>query len=875
MFQRQTRKAYPTSYIVFLAASVLAMLYFFVKNINQSRQEQAAPATEQNPENEGPKSGLRPAEWFFAMREYPDFRPDVKTYTQAMEQVSAATQQRGANPGFSAPWTVQGPGNIGARVNTIKVHPTNPNVIYIGYSHGGVWKTTNGGTTWAPVFDDQPFLAISDIELDPQNPNIVYVGTGDLNVSGYPFIGDGIWKSPDGGQTWQHLGLENQRIIAKIAVHPTNANIIYAAAMGLPFERNNDRGLYKTTNGGQSWQQVLFVSDSTGIIDLVMSPDNPQVLYASGWDRIRNNQESVVSGDNARIWKTINGGQDWTQLSGGLPEGPNSRVGLSISKDDPNNLVSVFVDASLELHGMFQTADGGQSWSVLPTDGLDGGFMGGFGWYFGKIFINPFNSSDIYVCGVTLWRSIDGGQTWFQTTPDWWLYEVHADMHDMAFIDANTCLLATDGGLYKSSDNGFLWEKIENNPTSQFYRVAFNPFASDLYYGGMQDNGTTAGNNSEVNDWPRLLGGDGFQPVFHPQDPGIYYYETQNGNIYGTIDGGNSYQDATSGIDFSDRRHWDMQYLLSSHDPEVMYTGTYRIYQSQGHLPNWYPVSEDLTDGVIFGERYHTISTLHESALDNDLLYVGTTDGNVWRGAPATFNWTNISAGLPDRYVSSVKASPSSADRVFVTHTGYKGNDFSPRIHRSDDRGATWTPIAGDLPNLAINDIFVLPGHQDSVLFVATDGGIYGTLNAGQHWERLGSGMPIVPVYDLEMNPVERTLIAGTFARSIMTFPLDSLQIGDNVSTFNPGGAKAPRLALTPNPASVQAKLVLDNLVPKLTTEVFIVDLSGRTVWQQQFKNVDSQELPIDTRHFAPGVYIAYARTQGKVWGHQKCVVAR
>ena len=877
MFQRQSRRAYPTSYIVLLAASVLALLYFFIRGLNGPTQENAAPsAVEPGNEKEETREGLRPAEWFFAMREYPDFRPDVKTYTRAMEQAAGAAQQRGAYPGFSAPWTVQGPANIGARVNTIKVHPTNPNIIYIGYSHGGVWKTVNGGATWLPIFDKQAFLAISDIELDPQNPNIVYVGTGDLNISGYPFIGDGLWKSPDGGQTWQHLGLENQSIISKIAIHPTNANIIYAAAMGIPFERNNDRGLYKTTNGGQSWQQVLFVSDSTGIIDLEMSPDNPQVLYAAGWDRIRSNKESIVSGDNARIWKTVNGGQTWTKLGGGLPEGPNSRIGLSMAANDPDYIVSVVVDTTLQLNAMFKSADGGANWSALPTEGLNPDFMGGFGWYFGKIFINPFDPNDIYVCGVTLWRSIDGGQSWFQTTPDWWLYEVHADMHDMAFIDANTCLLATDGGLYKSSDNGFLWEKIENIPTSQFYRVAYNPFAPDLYFGGMQDNGTSAGNSDGLNDWPRLFGGDGFQPVFHPTDANIYYYETQNGNIYGTSDGGSFFEEATNGIESSDRRHWDMPYLISSHDPEIMYTGTYRVYQSFGHAPNWFAFSDDLTDGVVFGTRYHTISTIHESPLDADLLYVGTTDGNVWRGNPtSTFNWTNITAGLPDRYVSSVKASPNVADRVYVTHTGYRANDFAPRIHRSDNQGATWTPLAGDLPNLAINDVFILPGHQDSVLFVATDGGIYGSLDAGQHWERLGAGMPIVPVYDLEMNPVQHTLIAGTYARSIMTFPLDSLQIGDNVSTYVPGGLKSPRLTVTPNPASGKAKMVLSNLVAKHKTEVFIADLSGRIIWQQQFSNADQQEIPLDTQNFAPGVYVVFARTQGKIWGQQKCVIAR
>ena len=873
MFQRQARQPFPARNILILAAAVLAFLFFLLKSLNKE-QETAPPPAEQRGEKED-GNGLRPTEWWHIAREYPEFRTDVTTYTSALQEAKTSAQQRGGQLGFSAPWTVQGPANIGARINTIKVHPTNPNIIYIGYSQGGVWKTANGGQTWLPIFDNQPFLAIGDIELDPQNPNIVYVGTGDPNISGYPFIGDGLWKSTNGGQTWQHLGLENQRIVSKILVHPTNANILYAATMGLPFERNNDRGLYKSTNGGQTWQQVLFVSDSTGIIEMAMSPNDPNVIYAAAWDRIRNNQESLVSGNNARIWKTVNAGANWTMLSGGLPEDENSRIGLSTSADNPDYLVSVYVGTSLDIQGMYATSDGGNNWSPLPLDGLDLGMMGGFGWYFGKIFINPFNPNDIFVCGVELWRSIDGGSTWFRATPDWWLYEVHADTHDMAFIDANTCLLATDGGLYRSSDSGFFWEKIENIPTSQFYRVAYNPFAPDWYYGGMQDNGTSGGNADIPNDWHRLFGGDGFQAVFHPDDPNIFYFETQNGDIWGTTDGGGFFDYATTGIEFSDRRHWDMPYILSRHDAEVMYTGTYRVYQSFGHTPVWVPVSEDLTDGIVYESRFHTISTLDESPLDPDLLYVGTTDGNVWSGTPSISNWTNITAGLPDRYVSSVKASPSVTNRVYVAHTGYKSNDFTPHLHRSDNRGNTWTAISGDLPNLAINDLYILPGHQDSIIFVGTDGGVFATLDGGQHWERLGTGMPTVPVYDLDLNPIQRTLIAGTYARSIMTFPLDSLQTGDNVSTNTPGGQKPPKLTVTPNPAAAHTKLVLENLSAKQMTDVFVADLAGRVIWQGQFNGGSRQEMPLEIQQFAPGIYVAFARTQGKVWGQQKFVVAR
>ncbi|MFM9950888.1 MAG: hypothetical protein ACKV1O_23330 [Saprospiraceae bacterium] len=827
---------------------------------------------QKNPEATKSKDApFRPAEEFYAMRDYPFFRPDIRAYTAAIaeaRQRSGITGSRSGN-GVSAPWTLQGPGNIGARVNTIAIHPTNPNIIYIGYSGGGAWKTTNSGATWSAIFDEQDYLAIGHIAVDPGNPDHVYIGTGDPNIGGYPFIGNGVWKSTDQGETWQSLGLEGQRIVSKLIVNPSGSQKIYAATMGVPFERNNDRGLYRADLNAPAWQQSLFVSDQTGIIDLVVSPTDPDVLYAAAWDRIRNNQESTVSGENARIWKSTDGGINWSPLSGGLPQGAQSRIGLAIDPNNGQHVVATYANTNLAFGGLYETFDGGLSWQQNAGTGLDLNLQSNFAWYFGKVRINPFNSQDIWILGVNTYRSMNGGQTWFLGVDG-----PHVDHHDLAFLGPNQFLLGTDGGLYRSNDNGQNWQRAENIPTTQFYRVAYNPHQPEFYYGGAQDNGTIAGNAGQVNAWNDLFGGDGFQAVFHPEDPNIYYYEAQNGAIYGSADGG-FIDFATEGIVGADRRHWDMPYLISRHDPEILYTGTYRLYIGFGHLPVWTPITDDLTDGLVFASRFHTISALDESPLDPDQVYVGTNDGNVWLVKPNTPDIINITAGLPERYVSSVKASPTDASRVFVSQTGYRDNDFAPRIHRSDDLGATWTPISGDLPNLAVNDLYILPDANDQVIFAATDGGVYVTLDGGTAWERLGTGMPFVPVYDLDHNLAQNTLIAGTHARSVMTFPIDSLMLDPSTPTLNPESQAGPALSVTPSLAKGTTTLTVEHLRPNQQAMVLVTDLSGKVLLQIPFNGAGKHDRAIDLTAFPAGVYVAAIRSEGKFLGVQRFVVGR
>ena len=689
-------------------------------------EKQSIPPTDKLDEK------TRPYEDFYLQRSYPNDKFDLKAYENALRQAREESAEKGV--GFDEAWTVQGPGNIGARINTIALHPENENIIFVGFSQGGVWRTTDGGANWMPIFDDQLWPSIADIAIDPSDPETVYVATGDLNISGYPLIGDGLYKSTNGGDTWENIGLEASRVLAEVVVHPTNPDILYVASMGIPFERDNNRGLYRTTDGGTNWEQILFISDSTGIIEIQMDPFNPDVIYASGWDRVRNNTESLITGVGAKVYKTTNGGDDWEMLGGGLPTGPLSRTGLAHSQITPDLVYAMFVGEDLRLNSIFKSADAGVTWDSVGIVGAEGA-LSTFGWYFGKLRTHPENDDELFLLGVDLWRGFVETGEWFRATPNWWEYSVHADKHDLVFNQEGFMYLATDGGLYLSPDFGESWADIENIPTTQFYRVAYNPHQPEQYYGGAQDNGTTGGNAGIINDWPRIYGGDGFTAVFHPTNPDIFYCETQNGNIVVTEDGGNDFSGADDGIENDDRRNWDMPYIMSVHNPDVLYAGTFRVYKSEsGEFPFFFPISGQLTNDVVSNNRYHTITTLSESPILQGLLYTGSVDANVWRTDDDGGDWVDISNGLPDIYVSEVKASPHNADWVYVTHSGFKDNDFVPRIHRSKNRGADWEDISNDLPNLPINDVYILPGQADSVLFVATDAGVYATLNSGENW---------------------------------------------------------------------------------------------------------------------------------------------
>lgn len=818
-----------------------------------------------------------PGEILFLQKAYPASTFDLNSYTTALRNISKSVQNQPFQKDnrFNANWINQGPNNIGGRVNTIATHPQNSNHMLIGYSVGGVFETKDGGATWTPIFDEQPFTSIGDIELDPSDNNIIWVGTGDPNISGYPFIGDGIYKSTDGGKTWQNMGLTETRIISRIQVHPFNSNIVYVATMGTPFTRNSDRGVYRTLNGGQTWEQVLFISQDAGAIDLILDPNEPNTLFAAGWNRIRNNSESEITGSAAKVFRSKDGGDHWEVLEGGLPQQDNGRVGIAMAPTNSDKIYVMYVGDDSQLHSIYQSEDGGDHWTEVPTganSGLQGTELGGFGWYFGNIRVHPFDENQLYLLGVELFHF--NNDMWTRVTPQWFFYEVHADKHDLVFNRNNHMILATDGGLYRSFDFGSNWEDIENISTTQFYRIAYNPHRPDLYYGGAQDNGTTGGNKDFNNDWTRIFGSDGFQPLFHPEKPEVFYVETQNGGISVTMDNGASYMSAVNGIPGGDRRNWDMPYVMNPFDANELYTGTYRIFRStDGVVPMWEDVSPDLTDGI--ADRYHTISTIHASAMQNGLVMVGTSDANIWRSTNHGETWEQVNNNtLPNRYVSDIKTSPSDPNRVFVSFSGYKDGDNRPHIYQSDNQGESWFKIDGDLPKIAINDLYILPETGDSVIFAGTDGGVYATLDAGEHWERLGQNMPIIPIYDMTWNEVQNQLIAGSYARGIFTYPLDTLLQEDMpTTTFDTDmPVTANPVKIYPNPAIDLVQVAFFNHEKGRDAEVVVYDNSGKVMYHKShpYENRSKkQQITINTSSWLSGIYTIKIKIRHRIIGGQ------
>lgn len=717
---------------------------------------------------------LRPFEWEYLKRTYPYLDADPRAYLDAIEhahKLREETRQEYFAKGQSAvQWEFIGPVNVGGRVVDIEFNPQNPDIIYAGFATGGVFKSTDTGANWFPVFDDQAVLTVGDIAIDPLNPDIIYVGTGEANGGHNNFPGGGVFKSTDAGLNWSYLGLYETVSIGRILVHPANTNIIYLAAIGSYFSPNPQRGLYKSTNGGVTWNQSLFVSDSTGAIDIIMDPSNPDNMMAAMWERVRRPTSSHLYGPSSGIYKTTDGGNNWSLIPSGAglpnPSAENvGRIGLTISQSNPEIVYALYTDG-YDIISLFKSTDFGGSWTDVDTDNELNGGTGGFSWYFGQVRVHPTNPDIVYVLDVSFMRSSNGGNNWTEN------YQTHVDHHALAFnpTDPDNLVLGNDGGINFSNDAGVNWGPHIQIPATQFYEIGLDANNSLAYYGGTQDNGTNRTLDGGLNNWQHIYGGDGFYVIVDFNNSNIIYAESQFGNLGKSTNGGNNFFDATNGINSGEPTNWDTPVVMDPNNSTVLYYGTNYLYRTTNGAGSWSKVSPELTD--YSGGRLGTITTIAVAPSNSDVIYVGTDDSHIWVSPDNAANWIEISDGLPIRWVTRVAVDPTNENIVYATFNGLKWKDPQPHVFRSTDMGATWSDISGNLPDAPVN-AFAVDNLNPQKIYLGSDVGMYFSFNSGQSWYVLGEGLPVLPVGDIEIHASTNELVAGTYGRSMYKIDLD------------------------------------------------------------------------------------------------------
>ena len=691
-----------------------------------------------------------------------------------------------------------GPAFLSGRIADIKTHPENESVWYVATGSSGVWKTVNAGTTWTPIFDDQPSYSTGCITLDPSNPDVVWVGTGE-NVGGrHVAYGDGIYRSDNGGTTWKNMGLKKSEHISEIIVHPDNSDVVWVAAQGPLWTSGGERGLYKTTNGGTSWKRVLGNDQWTGVTDIMIDPRNPQILYAATWDRHRTVAALMGGGPGTALYRSDDGGENWTKLTEGLPESNMGKIGITISPQNPD-VVYAAIELDRKSGAVYRSSNRGASWTKM-SDTVSGG-TGPH--YYQELYASPHEFDRLYLMNVRVLTSGDGGKTFVQLKER----DKHSDNHAIVFKkdDPNYIMLGTDAGIYETFDNAETWRYIKNLPLTQFYKVAVNN-AEPFYhiFGGTQDNGS-AGGPSATDEregiankhWYKTLFADGHQSATDPVYNDIIYAETQQGGLYRI--------DLTTGEQVSvqpkaglgephERFNWDAPILVSPHNPKRLYFASYRVWKSESRGDDWEPISGDLTRNEdrltlpIMGRKqswdnawdvgamsnYNTITSLAESPMQEGLLYAGTDDGFIQVSENGGESWRKIpvtALGLaPRSFVNDIKADLFDANTVYVALDNHKEGDFNPYLFKSTDKGQSWQSISGNIPDRTLVWRMVQDPIKKNLLFAATEFGIYTSLNGGTSWQKLG-GAPTISFRDLTIQKRENDLVAASFGRGF--FVLD------------------------------------------------------------------------------------------------------
>ena len=684
-----------------------------------------------------------------------------------------------------------GPALASGRIGDIVVDPTSRSTWYVGVHSGGVWKTVNAGTTWTPIFDSQASYSIGSVALDPSNPLTLWVGTGENNSQRSVGFGDGVYKSTDGGRNWTNVGLKASSHIGKILVHPGSPDIVYASATGSLWSAGGDRGVYKTTDGGKTWSQSLKPDNEwTGAHDLVFDPRNPEVVYATTWQRARRQWGFIDGGPGSAIYRTVDGGKTWSKLTRGLPTEELGKIGLAISPASPNTVYAI-VEAANRKGGFYRSIDGGQNWDRMSST------VGGPPFYYHKLFADPSDADRVYSMDVRVMMTEDAGRT-FRSIQG---RSTHVDNHALWIDPADTrhLLLGNDGGMYQSFDRGATWQFVANLPVTQFYKVdvsqSENPFY--LVCGGTQDNNTICGPSATRNghgatngDWFITVGGDGFQPRIDPEDPNTVYSQSQHGELarYDRRTGERvEIQPQPGRGEPALRWHWDSPLIVSPHAARRIYFGSQRLFRSDDRGDTWRPVSPDLTRQIdrnrlkMMGRAWSvdavarntstsffgTIVALSESPAREGLLYAGTDDGvlAVTENGGGTWRRIEAVAGVPDTtFVADVEASRHDANTVYAAFNNHKAGDFKPYLLKSTDAGRTWTSIAGNLPERGPVWTIVEDHVSPNLLFAGTEFGAYFSLDGGRRWIKLG-GLPTIPVRDIGIHRKQNDLVLATFGR--------------------------------------------------------------------------------------------------------------
>jgi len=765
-------------------------------------------------------------------------------FVAAVAGLLLSTLVTGQEPRFNAAllehmqWRNLGPFRTGAWISDIAV-PDSPAIahlytFYVGVRNGGTWKTTNNGTTFTQIFVGQSTSTIGAVAVAPSDQNVVWVGTGDCFQTRTSYAGDGVYKSTDAGKTWINAGLRDSQHVARILVHPTNPNLVYVAAMGHLYTPNAERGLFVTADGGRTWKKSLFVDDRTGVIDVVMSRSDPSVLYAATYQITRVPWDLDVGGPGSGIWKTMDGGMTWKRLGGGLPAGRLGRIGLDIFQRNPKIVYAVIENANTRPatpaeaqrdkdrpkpyehvigNEVYRSDDAGRTWKRTHDPSIAPGSKAPYS--FNIIRVDPGNASHIVLTSDALPSSEDGGKTWLDTSwpPKRMFPKAFGDVRVLFFDQQNPdrIFMGSDGGVHISYDNGRTTDHYVNLPIGELWGVAVDMDDPYNVYAGMQDHdswkGPINGWSGSVNvaDWVTVREGDGMYNRVDPTDP-RWLYNTREFGDHKRVD-----QTLRTMTDIAPTRpkgqpplrwNWNTPLAISPHNPQIIYTGAQVLFRSLNRGDAWQEISPDLTTNdpeKTFGRgniQHCTITTISESPLTAGVIWVGTDDGRVQVTRNHGAGWTDATAavakagGPADRWVTRVVASSHEPGTAYVTKSGYRHDETAPYVFRTTDFGATWTPIAGNLPKGGVNVIWE-DAKNRNLLFVGSDVGVYASIDAGRSWVRLAGGMPIVPVHDLVVHPREQDLVVGTFGRAIWVTNVSVLQqldekvLGEDVHMFD------------------------------------------------------------------------------------------